>query len=105
MENCFDKIIAHFNKKKPAFTEHSGKICKPIIEVEDNQIYCFYSFSYLYIYFDENKAFNPYRISIESACVFARFQEVGTRYYTDYAPSQEDVIECIRYRLRAEKIN
>lgn len=79
--------------------EKSGTICKPIIEIDGNDLYCHHGFAYLFIRYDDNKVFNPYSISIEKQCVFARRQEIGTSFYTDVAPTQEDVIECIRYKL------
>lgn len=108
MEEYFDKIIKHLNRKKPTKTppkdNNSGDwiITKPIINISNDGkcLYCFYGVHYLYIYYNDKKVWNPYEISIESQCVFARYQTVGISFYDDVAPTQEDVIECIRYRLR-----
>lgn len=95
----FDKIIAHLNRKKPKLNEITHTVCKPKIKVDGCHFYCFHGYSYLYIFYDENKVFNPYSISIESQWVSKKWQEIGTKIYTDSAPTQEDVIECIRRRL------
>lgn len=103
-----DKIEKHLSRKKPIPTKQTNagviwKVSKPIIEYsEDGTIlYCYYGKHYLCIRYDENCVYNPYKISIESQCVFASRQEIGVKYYEEVAPTQEDVIECIRYRLRS----
>lgn len=100
MEDKFDKIIKHLNRKKSKKNEKlNGEMSKPIIEIDGNDLYCWHGYAYLYIHYDDEKAYNPYSISIERQCVFARFQTIGTAFYTDEAPEQEDVIECIRHRF------
>lgn len=107
MDTYFDEIISHLNRKKPILTQPTNKdavwsISKPVIEISDNgNVLCvYYGKHYMAIRYVEDSAFNPYKISIETQCVFAHRQEIGTRFYEDTAPTQADVIECIRYRLR-----
>lgn len=110
MEQYFDRIIEHLKRKKPIKTrpqhhdETEWKVSKPIIQISDDgkSLWCDYGRHYLYIHYNDEKVYNPYEISIESQCVIARFQTVGVRDFSDIAPTQEDVIECIRYRLRSK---
>mgnify|MGYP007100377607 CR=1 FL=1 len=97
--NYFDEIIAHLNRKKAKLNEITHTVCKPQIKVDGCKLYCWHGYSYLYIFYDKNKAFNPYRISIESQWTSGKYQEVGEKFYTDSAPTQADVIECIKRRL------
>lgn len=104
----FSEIIRHLSRKKPALTEvrlGEWEVTKPVVELDPDgkNLYCRYGHHYLHIYYDEGHPYNPYRISIDSGCVFAREQVFGTRYYTDVAPTERDVVECIRYRLRTDR--
>lgn len=107
MDQYFDKILLHLNRKKPIKTRPKNNdsewiVTKPITEISSDgkALYCYYGCHYMYIFYNDEKVYNPYEISIESQCVFAKYQTVGIRDYDDVAPTQEDVIECIRYRLR-----
>ena len=105
MENAFDKIIAHLDRKKPKKDYGSDIPRKPyyLIEKLDS---CYmlnvdYNYINLNIFYFPDKVYTPYKVSIEKQCVFGRArQELGTYYYEDTTHSQEDVIEIIRYRLR-----
>lgn len=108
MNLYFDKIIQHLNRKKVIKTKIQKDgltewvLSKPIIEIskDEKSLYCSYGVHYLYIYYDSNRVYNSYKVSIESECTFAREQLLGVKTYETFVNSQEDVIECIRYRLR-----
>ncbi len=111
IEEHFSKIIGHLNRKKPIKTrpknenDKDWKVTKPVIEISDDgkSLYCYYGHHYMYIFYNDDNVYNSYEISIESQCVFAKYQTIGIRDYDDVAPTQEDVIECIRYRLRKDR--
>jgi hypothetical protein len=94
----FGKIVKHLNRKKPKINEITHTVRKPLVEIDGCILTCWHNYVYLHILYDKEKVFNPYRISIESQWVSSG-QEVGTKLYSDIAPTQEDVIECIRRRL------
>ena len=107
MDKYFDKIVAHLDKKKAILTQPQDpdatdwKVSKPIVSISEDgfHLFCYYGKHYLHVYYDDEKVFNPYKIDIESQCIFST-QDVGVRFYEDIAPTEEDVVECIRYRLR-----
>lgn len=110
----FDKIVQHLERKKPVKThirtdgkpgESSWEVTRPVVRISEDglSLYCCYAHHYLFIRYNKDKAFNPYHISIESQVTFAWFQMEGTRCYEEDVPTQDDVLACIRYRLRSDR--
>lgn len=96
----FDNIIKHLERKKPKKGCVDGEnhiVNKPVYHTETigqkQFLYIDYNYYYVCIVYDDEKVFNPYKISIEKPCVITRGggQDLGTAFYDAVWHSEEDV--------------
>lgn len=100
MEKPFENLIKHLERKKPKKGCPNGKdhfVSKPIYRYEKNDnlhsLWIDYNYYYVYITYDEDKVWNPYKLSIDKPCVIERCggQELGTAFYESVWSDEESV--------------